>query len=74
MEIDVLKKIIKNNQSNFEKKNKQTRTARRYYANENDILRDDDPINHQTADESETTFRKEVRKFGNRRFKEDYQE
>lgn len=58
MEIDVLKKIIKNNQNKFEKKNKQTRTARRYYANENDILRDDDPINHQTADETENTFRK----------------
>ena len=41
MEIDVIKKIIKNNLKGFESRNKHTATAEKYYRNENDILRED---------------------------------
>lgn len=41
MEIEVIKKIIKNNLKGFESRNKQTATAEKYYRNENDILRED---------------------------------
>lgn len=41
MEIEVIKKIIKNNLKGFESRNKHTATAEKYYRNENDILRED---------------------------------
>lgn len=55
MEIDVIKKIIKNNLKGFESRNKHTATAEKYYRNENDILRedaDDTRVQHNKTDDT----------------------
>ena len=55
MEIEVIKKIIKNNLKGFESRNKQTATAEKYYRNENDILRedaDDTRVQHKKTDDT----------------------
>ena len=55
MEIEVIKKIIKNNLKGFESRNKQTATAEKYYRNENDILRedaDDTRVQHNKTDDT----------------------
>ncbi|MEY8370134.1 phage portal protein [Aerococcaceae bacterium 50-4] len=57
MEIDVLKKIIKNNLNKFEQRNSQIRKARKYYVNENDIMLDSDPINQQYDEQNKNALR-----------------
>lgn len=55
MEIEVIKKIIKNNLKGFESRNKHTATAEKYYRNENDILRedaDDTRVQHNKTDDT----------------------